>query len=160
MDRYGPKHVEVTPEHQQTISAATLCISLEVYIIHIQRRFSRNNALSSNQSLFYTRSFIERHRNLRRWTKKMYNSLQIIFIFPYFVLHVSDVLSVHHQEHHLVNCIMHFLLSCRWIICYVVAGNSSYNHVAIRLACTNVTSTWYSLLGGDPGDGQVIVWNM
>ena len=33
MDRYGPKHVELTPEHQQTISAATLCISLEcIYI--------------------------------------------------------------------------------------------------------------------------------
>ena len=33
MDRYGPKHVELTPEHQKTISAATLCISLEcIYI--------------------------------------------------------------------------------------------------------------------------------
>ena len=29
MDRYGPKHVELTPMHQYTISAATLCISLE-----------------------------------------------------------------------------------------------------------------------------------
>ena len=29
MDRYGPKHVELTPMHQQTISAVTLCISLE-----------------------------------------------------------------------------------------------------------------------------------
>ena len=42
--------------------------------------------------------------------------------FSYFALHVSDVLSVHHQEHHLVNCIM----------------SPSYNHVAARLACTNV----------------------
>ena len=34
MDRYGPKHVELTPEHQSTISAATLCISLEcIYIV-------------------------------------------------------------------------------------------------------------------------------
>ena len=34
MDRYVPKHVELTPMHQQTISAATsLCISLEcIYI--------------------------------------------------------------------------------------------------------------------------------
>ena len=33
MGRYGPKHVELTPMHQKTISAATLCISLEcIYI--------------------------------------------------------------------------------------------------------------------------------
>ena len=35
MDRYGPKHVELTPEHQKTISAATLCVSLEcIYIVN------------------------------------------------------------------------------------------------------------------------------
>ena len=33
MDRYGPKHVELTPMHQKTISAATLCISLECICI-------------------------------------------------------------------------------------------------------------------------------
>ena len=33
MDRYGLKHVELTPMHQYTFSAATLCISLEcIYI--------------------------------------------------------------------------------------------------------------------------------
>ena len=30
----------------------------------------------------------------------------------------------------------------------------SYNHVAVRLACTNVPNTWYSLLDGAPDDGQ------
>ena len=35
MDRYGPKHVELTPMHQQAISAATVCISLEcIYIAY------------------------------------------------------------------------------------------------------------------------------
>ena len=29
MDRYGPKNVKLTLIHQQTISAATVCISLE-----------------------------------------------------------------------------------------------------------------------------------
>ncbi len=32
--------------------------------------------------------------------------------FPYFAQHVSDVLSVHHQEHNLVNCITHLVHSC------------------------------------------------
>ena len=37
---------------------------------------------------------------------------------------------VHHQEHHLVNCITHW---------YILAGESScYVAVAARLACTNV----------------------
>ena len=35
MDRYSPKHVELTPEHQYTISAATLCISLDYIYIYI-----------------------------------------------------------------------------------------------------------------------------
>ena len=36
MDRYGPKHVELTPMHQYTISVATLCISLEcIYILKL-----------------------------------------------------------------------------------------------------------------------------
>ena len=34
MDRYGPKHVELTPMHQKTFSAAALCISLDcIYIV-------------------------------------------------------------------------------------------------------------------------------
>ena len=40
--------------------------------------------------------------------------------------------------------------------CYVVEGRTSYNHVAVRLACTNVPNVWYSLLDGAPDDGQTV----
>ena len=43
MDRYGPKHVELTLIHQQTISAATLCISLECIYIAIYVTVVVNN---------------------------------------------------------------------------------------------------------------------
>ena len=55
----------------------------------------------------------KKYKIICRWTNKMHNFLQIIFIFPCFALHISDALSVHHREQHLVNCITHLVHSCR-----------------------------------------------
>ena len=53
------------------------------------------------------------HIAMYRQTNKMHKLLQMIFIFHCLTLHVSDILPVHHQEHHLVNCITHLVHSCR-----------------------------------------------
>ena len=38
----------------------------------------------------------------------------------------------------------------------MVLGSPSYNHVAIRLACTNVPNALYSLLDAASDDGRVV----
>ena len=70
-----------------------------------------NESTTRPIAYFQFRHFLTHTPMCTRWTNKMHSFLQIIFIFPCFALHVSDVLSVHHQEHHLVNCITHLVHS-------------------------------------------------
>ena len=80
-----------------------------------------------------------------RLTKKMHNFLQIILIFRCFALHVSGVLSVHHQEHHLVNSITHLIHSCRRVQLlhgwYIRAGESS-RYVVGTFVQASLAATW------------------
>ena len=39
---------------------------------------------------------------------------------------------------------------------YTNLTSPSYNHAAVRLACTNVPNAWYSLLDGASDDGQIV----
>ena len=65
-------------------------------LVHILTHTPILRLVRSSLIIFYVVCTVH-HIAMCRWTNKMHNFLQIIFIFPCFALHVSDVLSVHHQ---------------------------------------------------------------
>ena len=84
----------------------------------------------------------------------MHKFLQIIFIFHCFTCSTCFGRTTRPSSGALCSELYHAFRT--FVQASLAATRLPYNHVAARLACTNVPTAWYSSLHNAPDDGRVV----